>query len=231
VHVLELWRYPAKSMAGEMLPEVEVGEMGVAGDRSLYVVDDQGVVLTARTRPGLLLHRGGVDDRGRPTVDGLHWEDAEVARRVAEAGRPSEGARLMRAAAGERFDILPLLVATDGAIAATGVDRRRFRPNLVIGGVEGLAERGWEGKFLRIGEAVIGLASLRQRCVMTTWDPDTIKQDKRVLVDIYARFEGTLALNAWAVIPGRVKVGDTVELVEKFETDGPPVTGRYVTGG
>jgi len=205
--------------------------MGIAGDRVLYVVDGKGEVLSARTRPKLLLHRGGIDAAGEPTVDGIPWKDPAVSRLVAEAGEPSDGAHLVRATAGERFDVLPLLVATDGAIAATGVDRRRFRPNLLLGGVEGLAERGWEGKFLRIGEAVIGLASLRQRCVMTTWDPDTIKQDKRVLVDIYARFEGTLALNAWAVIPGRVKVGDAVELVEKFETDGPRVTGRYVTGG
>lgn len=230
MHVAELWRYPVKSMAGEMLPEAEVGEMGVAGDRALYVMDGKGEVLSARTRPGLLLHRGGVGAAGEPTVDGMHWADPEVARRVAEACAPSQGVRLVRAAAGERFDVLPLLVATDGAVAATGVDRRRFRPNLVIGGVEELAERGWEGKFLRIGEVVIGLVSLRQRCVMTTWDPDTIAQDKRVLLDIFARFEGTLALNAWAAVGGRVRVGERVELAEGFEAGVPPVRGRYVGG-
>jgi len=30
---------------------------------------------------------------------------------------------------------------------------------------------------LRIGEAVIHAAQLRDRCVMTTYDPDTLKQD------------------------------------------------------
>ena len=41
--------------------------------------------------------------------------------------------------------------------AAVGYDSRRFRPNLVIAGVEGLAERQWEGKQLRIGKVVIGM--------------------------------------------------------------------------
>ena len=43
-----------------------------------------------------------------------------------------------------RFDVLPLLVATDGAIAQMGFDGRRLRPNIVIGGVEGLEERSWQ---------------------------------------------------------------------------------------
>jgi hypothetical protein len=41
----------------------------------------------------------------------------------------------------ERFDVLPLLVATDGAINHMGFDGRRLRPNIVIGGVEGMKER------------------------------------------------------------------------------------------
>ena len=40
-----------------------------------------------------------------------------------------------------RFDVLPLLVATDGAIRTFGRDGRRLRPNIVLGGVDGLAER------------------------------------------------------------------------------------------
>ena len=27
------------------------------------------------------------------------------------------------------------------------------------------------------GEAVIALADLRERCILTTWDPDTLEQD------------------------------------------------------
>ena len=61
-------------------------------------------------------------------------------------------ARLERFTGEERFDILPLLVATDGAIAALGVDGRRLRPNIVVGDVDGLAEREWPGRRLQIGD-------------------------------------------------------------------------------
>ena len=112
-----------------------------------------------------------------------------------------------------RYDILPLLVATDGAIDALALDRRRFRPNLLIGGVEGLAERGWEGRRLRVGEAVIALADLRGRCVMTTFDPDTLEQDPKVLRTIVRRLGGVLGLNAEVARAGVVRVGDPVELL------------------
>ena len=50
---------------------------------------------------------------------------------------------------------------TDGAIAAFGRDLRRLRPNIVIGEVEALAERNWQGRQLRIGGVTINLADLR----------------------------------------------------------------------
>jgi uncharacterized protein YcbX len=113
----------------------------------------------------------------------------------------------------QRFDVLPLLVATDGAIAYMNVDRRRFRPNIIIGGVEGLAERDWEGKNIRIGNVVINAAQLRGRCVMTTYDPDTQVQDVNVLHRIVKELDGTFALDCSVVTPGHINVGDAVEVL------------------
>ena len=108
----------------------------------------------------------------------------------------------------ERFDVLPLLVATDGTIAAFGHDLRRPRPNIVIGGVEGLSERGWLGACLRIGHVLIGVQDLRSRCIMTSYDPDSLVRDKRITRDIYRRFEGRLALNCFVIEGGEIAVGD-----------------------
>jgi uncharacterized protein YcbX len=121
--------------------------------------------------------------------------------------------RLNRFAGEERFDVLPLLVATDGAIAALGVDGRRLRPNIVVGGVEGLAERGWPGRRLRIGEVIVAVAQLRARCVMTTYDPDTQAQDPGVLRRIVREFGGSMALDCAVLSGGPVRVGDPVELL------------------
>jgi uncharacterized protein YcbX len=210
MHLAEIWRYPVKSMAGERVHDVSVGTLGLAGDRVVHVEDARGRVVTARTHPNLLgLHAVQAPD-GEPLVDGRPWTSPGVAADIERIVGP--GARLVRDETARRFDVLPLLVATDGAITAFGYDGRRLRPSLVIGGVSGLDERTWEGRTLHIGEVRIALADLRGRCVMTTVDPDTLTQDRRVLQSILGRFGGRLALNAAVVRPGRVGEGDRVRL-------------------
>ena len=135
----EIWRYPVKSMAGETLASAGLTKQGITGDRIVQVRSPGGRIVTARTKPALLGHRSTLGPDGEPEVDGRPWHSPEVA-----AGK---GARLIRNDSNDRLDILPLLVATDGMLTAFGYDPRRFRPNLVIGGVPGLAEREWEGGF------------------------------------------------------------------------------------
>jgi uncharacterized protein len=210
MHVAELWRYPVKSLAGERLEAVEVAADGIAGDRALHVQDARGELVTGRTRPGLLGLRATLGEDGEPLVGGRPWEDEGVAAAVRDAVGP--GARLARSADGHRFDDTPLLVATDGAIAALAEDGRRLRPNIVLAGVEGLAEREWPGRRLRAGDAEIAVSHVCKRCVMTTIDPDTLEQDPGVLRRINESFGGRIALNCTVARPGRLAVGDRVEL-------------------
>lgn len=205
----QLWRYPVKTMAGERMTQAQLGPLGIEGDRIVHVESQRGHVVTSRTHPGFLGHRGSLAPDGTPLVDGRPWDSQEVAAEIVALAGP--GARLVHDESEARFDVLPLLVATDGAIAAFGHDERRLRPNLVIGGVEGLTERSWPGGFLRIGSVVIGIQDLRQRCIMTSFDPDTQVQDRTITQGIYARFGGTLALNAYVVQGERLRVGATVE--------------------
>jgi uncharacterized protein YcbX len=197
-------------MGGERLEEVAVGPLGLDGDRIVHVEDASGRIVTARTHPRLLGHKASFGPGREPLVDGRRWTEASVLADVRAIVGP--GARLVRDESAERFDILPLLVATDGAIRAFGYDGRRLRPNLVIGGVDGLEEREWPGRCLRIGEVVIAIRDLRGRCVMTTFDPDTIEQDRQVLLTIVKRFGGRLALNATALRRGVLRRGERVEV-------------------
>ncbi len=211
--VAQIWRYPVKSMAGERLDHARFGSLGIEGDRVVHVEDARGRVITARTHYRLLGHHAALNASGEPVVDGLLWTKPEVREQVEEIVGP--GARLVRDDTSDRFDVLPLLVATDGAIAAFGHDGRRLRPNLVIGGVQGLAERSWPGQCLRIGDVIIGIQDLRGRCIMTTFDPDTLKQDRQALKGIVQKFGGTLALNCYVIRGGEIRAGDAVELVNQ----------------
>lgn len=211
MYVKEIWRYPVKSMAGEQLERANVTPLGIEGDRVILALDAQGRIVTARSHPALLRHKGTSSASGIPLVDGRPWTDPAVLADVRNIAGPR--AELIHDQSAERFDVLPLLVATDGGIAAFGRDGRRLRPNLVIGGVEGLEERTWPGRKLRIGSVVIDVDSLRGRCVMTTYDPDTMEQDSSVLKDIVKRFGGKLALNCAVEQGGSIKRNQKVDLL------------------
>ncbi len=131
--IAEIWRYPVKTMAGEKLKRVAIGSLGIEGDRVVHVENARGRVITSRSHPRFLGHKGSLSPRGKILVDGRPWDSPEVAAEVKDIAGP--GARLVPYDGAERFDVLPLLVATDGAIAAFGHDGRRLRPNIVIGGV------------------------------------------------------------------------------------------------
>lgn len=208
--VAALWRYPVKSLAGEAINEAELTFDGIPGDRIVHVRGPEGV-RTSRRQHRLLGLRGTLSATSRPLVNGLAWDSDEALDLVRRAA--GDDARLTSYDGVERFDVLPLLVATDGAVAEFGRDVRRLRPNILIAGVAGMAEVTWPGSELHIGEAVIYLDSLRPRCPMTTVDPDTLDRDPEVLRDIGRRFRGRLALNADVLRKGTIRVGDPVRLV------------------
>lgn len=216
MHVAELWRYPVKSLRGESLAEAELTEAGLAGDRLVQAVRSSGRVFTARTHKRMLGLQGGLDADGSPTIDGLPWDEPETLRRIRAATEPDAELVYYDGVGPQRFDVLPLSVATDGGVEAVGVDRRRFRANVYLAGVEGLAERGWVGRALQLGDAVVGVRQVRGRCVMTTYDPDTLEQDISVLQKIYFELGGRTALDCYVVEPGRVRVGDRAELLGHF---------------
>jgi uncharacterized protein len=212
MYVEEIWRYPVKSMGGERLRSARLTAAGIPGDRVIQVQHAPGRVATARTWPDLLGFKATLDADGNALIDGKLWSDPSVLAAVRKIVGPE--ARLVRDESVERrFDVLPLLVATDGAIAEFGRDTRRLRPNIVIGGVPGLEEREWEGGEIRIGEAAIGVHDLRARCNMTMVDPDTLAYDPGVLRDIVKRFGGKLALNCEVLEGGEIRVNQDVEVV------------------
>lgn len=217
--IAEIWRYPVKTMAGEKLERAAVRSLGIEGDRVVHVENAKGRVITSRSHPRFLGHKGSLSPHGEILVDGRPWDSPEVAAEVIDIVGP--GARLVRYDGAERFDVLPLLVATDGAIAAFGHDGRRLRPNIVVGGVEDLSEREWPGACLRIGEVLIGVQDLRLRCIMTSYDPDTQFQDKEITRGIYQRFDGKLALNCSIIEGGEITLGDEVQLVRGRSCAGP----------
>ena len=210
--VSEIWRYPVKSMRGERVIEIDVLRTGLRHDRQIVVVSSTtGRVVTARTSPGLLGLQGRVEQDGDITISGLPWDSPEADSLASEAANIPVHL-VDRSTHPDRFDVLPLLVATDGAIQELGIDSRRLRPNVIIGDVSGRAEREWGGQALRLGPVLIEAAQLRMRCVMTTYDPDTLTQDRSVLFRIVQEMQGSVALDCSIRRAGPLRENDPVTM-------------------
>ena len=210
MRVSELWRYPVKGLRGERLARVEIASEGIPGDRSLHVVDDCGTV-TGRRKQRMIGLPATLGEDGEPLVAGARWDSTEAAASVRAAA--GDGAALLPAEGGHEFDAAPILVVTDGALARLGYDRRRFRPNIVIGGVDGIAELDWVRGRLRVGGALLFVEEPCERCVVTTIDPDTIEVDLDVLRRTRLELGGNMGVYCSVLEPGTVTVGDAVEVV------------------
>ncbi|WP_412543327.1 MOSC domain-containing protein [Longispora sp. K20-0274] len=225
MRVSGLWRYPVKSLGGEPLTTAELTADGVAGDRLVHVQGAHGP-LTGRTRHGLLTVPAGTGPDGSPLVAGHRWDSPAAADLV--RARAGADARLVPYSGPERFDVTNLLVATDGAVELFGHDVRRLRPNLLLADVPADAEATWPGRAIAVGDALIGVYSVRLRCVVTSIDPDSGAQDLDVFRRIRRVFDGRLALNCWVIRPGTVSVGDRARLVDSDAT--PEHLGGWIVG-
>jgi uncharacterized protein YcbX len=214
MHVSEIWRYPVKSLKGERLNETEITKLGIPGDRQIAVIRTiNGRFRTSRSRPKLLSLQGSINASGVPMINGHLWNSAEALELVREAA--GELVMLEQIPAPQAFDVLPLLVATDGAARYLNIDHRRLRPNILLADVPDLEERNWPGKIIAIGDVRIHAEKLRDRCVMTTFDPDTHAQDPSVLLRIVRELDGSTALDSSVITPGKIRVGDAVAIVDR----------------
>ncbi|MBK4728526.1 MOSC domain-containing protein [Oxynema sp. CENA135] len=92
------------------------------------------------------------------------------------------------------------------------VDVRRFRPNILIDGVEAWEEFNWVGKTWQLGEAKIEIAARIGRCPNIEVDPETGDRDLGLLSLLKDRYghcqTGVLAK---VLTSGDLAVGDRLE--------------------
>src|SRR5206468_10256775 len=117
------------------------------------------------------------------------------------------------------FDTMPLSLLTTQTLAAlgrmvgAGLAAERFRPNfLVDAGGRDFPEDAWVGRVLRIGGLRMRVDQRDKRCVMVTIDPVTLRRDPAILRAIARERDARLGVYGSTVEPGRIAVGDPVEL-------------------
>jgi uncharacterized protein YcbX len=226
--VVSLFRYPVKSMAAEVLDDVDVSWHGLAGDRRWAFIQDGHARsgfpwLTVRELPVMWRYRPSFVEPLRPdksptrvctpTGRDLDVVDPELA---AELGA---GVRVVKHDRGV-FDTFPLsLISTRtladlGATVGMPLDPLRFRPNLLVEAIDDapFPEETWVGSVLRIGDLRMRLDKRDQRCIMVNVDPQTTKRNAAVLRAIGRDRQACLGVYGSTVTPGRVAVGDFVSI-------------------
>jgi len=228
MRVVEIWRYPVKSLGGEQLTSADVGPDGIVGDRMWGLRDrSTGLVLTARREPALLFLTAEHRDADRPFVtDEL---GAELGDDDALSERLGRSVELVSALDGPGTFENPMNVDDDTdwiqwqsagrtfhdgrstvSLVSTGSvgawDRRRFRANVIV-------ETSTDADLLevaRIGPVGITIRKPIDRCVMVTRAQPGLERDLQVLKHIIAERGNQLAVGATVSTPGAISVGDAV---------------------
>ncbi len=235
-HVRELVRYPVKSMAGVATESAFLGWHGLDGDRRFgfrRLGDESGFPwLTASRMPELLLYHpfGRDESSGEPlpthvrTPAGTEVELRSEALRGEVAERSGLSLELMKLKHGI-FDDAAVSVISLATIAGIGdqvgvaLDRRRFRGNIVLetGNLEPFLEDGWVGGTLLFGDReprpAVSVTARDLRCVMVNFDPDTGKQDARVMKTVVRLNKNNAGVYGTVVRTGTIRAGDPVSLV------------------
>ena len=106
--------------------------------------------------------------------------------------------------------------------AGQAIDQRRFRMLFTLAGCSEHEEDTWDGRLVRVGEAVVRITGPCDRCVVTTRDPETGMRDMDTLrlIKDYRGMRGKyidFGMFAQVERPGTVSVGDAVEPLEAGE--------------
>ena len=227
--VTELWRYPVKSMLGERRARIDLEPRGVVGDRLYAVRDGEGKFGSGKnTRRFRLIqglsgftahYEGTVPVVTFPGGDQLRGDDPHFGKELQKAlGR--DDVRLTHEQAIPHLDDSPVHLVTDAALSwlgdlVTGVDARRFRPNLVVatGLPRGQPERNWIGRRVQVGRsAVLECTHRTERCVMVSNAQSNLARNSDVLRTLAVRNDMQFGIYATVVVPGPIAIGDELYL-------------------
>jgi uncharacterized protein YcbX len=232
--VVDLWRYPVKSMQGERLAAAELTADGIVGDRAFGIVDDAtDLVLTARREPRLLEAAAAYGPDGSVTItlpDGsVAADDAALSTWLGhavhlQAARPEVVGRYEIALdfehedasdwfewsgpTGPFHDSTRTRVSLVSETTIQGWDARRFRANVLLSGA---GEEALVGSTVRVGAVELDVGKeIDRRVIVTRRQPGGIARDLDVLRTIQRERAGNLGIGALVRTAGRVAQGDAL---------------------
>jgi uncharacterized protein len=229
--VIELRRYPVKSLAGETLGIAAVDERGLEGDRRWAVTDTDGKLGSSkstrrfRRMEGLLRLTASYDRHLDPIIgfpDGRYigGDDPRVHEALSDhVGRPVQ---LLPESRVSHFDEGPIHLVTSASLAALAdhhgapVSAARLRSNLLVdvGTATGFVENSWVGQELAIGpDLVVSIREPMPRCVMVDLAQHELPPAPGLLDTIGRENRACLGVVADVLQAGTTRLDDPVRLL------------------
>ena len=223
-----LWRYPVKSLMGEKLKSLDIDARGVSGDREYAVSNSDGKF------------GSGKNTRRFRRIDGLFSMSAESSDQVVSIKFPDgvvltdkdpsmnsklseilgQSVSLTKEAEIPHFDDGAIHILTTSSLSSlhdllpnSGIDSRRFRPNIVIDSLH--VDQELVGKTIKIGEAVLEITHKTERCRMITIDQPGLESRPEILRSVSQHFGLYFGVYAKVLSTGVLSVGEKVEIVSK----------------
>ena len=232
-----LWRYPVKSMQGELLDAADVDRHGIQRDRHWALVDvETGLALTGRRQPELLFASAHLDgdavrislpDGSEPSCDAdlSDWLGRKVrldtaAPRGGLFETPADPEHedgewyRWRGPGGSFHDSTRTHLSIVSRTTMRDWDVRRFRPNVVV---DGVGEDEFVGATVRAGTATLAVMKQIDRCVVVTRAQPGLTRDLDVIRVINRERGSYLGVGAVVTTAGRIAVGDELS---RCRTDG-----------
>lgn len=235
MRIVELWRYPVKSMQGEQVSDVTVDLSGIVGDRRWAVAERAtGRILTGRRTPRLLFARAITSGTGRPQVvlpDGKrlasdeelsHWLGFPVEMVAAPAqpwryeiltddtDEPASEWLEWEGGPGAFHNSSRSPISIIDRSSSEAWDLRRFRMNVVVD-VERLDVLF--DRRVRLGSAEAYVGKRTGRCVMVTRPQPGLPEDRTILKAIVHDHGGCWGLGATVTTAGRIRVDESIEVL------------------
>lgn len=238
MRVLELWRYPVKSLGGEPIEQAEIGEAGIVGDRGWGIQHvETGNVLTARRAPELLFASARLiaGDSGRDEVvislpDGSEVSSADTGIDASLSSWLEREVHLVRPGDEGATYENPMDIENEGdwiswqgpawsfhdstksmisIVGSDTLDDRDVRRFRTNVVVEGTGEDELVGSSVTLGTATLDVTKQIDRCIMVTRPQPGLERDLDVLKRVIKERNNFLSVGALVTGVGAVCVGDT----------------------
>lgn len=109
------------------------------------------------------------------------------------------------------------LASLQALLLAARIDRRRFRPNLVVdwpGTDDAFPEFAWPGRRIAIGDLRLQVIMPAMRCGMITYAQAELPKEPSIMRTVVRECGMNFGVGAQVLEPGRVRVGDRVRLLD-----------------